>query len=142
MGQSPNRASLPSHEEAHELQVHVNSNVQEGVFLEEGVLVKVGQEAESRDGCQVTRPSLTSLRPVQAAEEQPFPSQGSPAAPPLTSRPRGLPVEGDRQQPDLVVGGQAEEGAPQAGICNTEGLRQQRRCLPAGSGSSRASCAW
>ena len=142
MGRSPDCTSLPSHEEAHELQVHVNSNVQEGIFLEEGVLVKVGQEAEGRDGRQVTRTSQTSLRLVQAAEEQSFPSRGSPAAPHLTSRPRGLPVEGDRQQPDLVVRSQAEEGAPQAGICNTEGLRQQRRCLPAGSGSSQASCAW
>lgn len=28
------------------------------------------------------------------------------------------PVEGEGQHPDVLVGGQAEEDAPQAGICN------------------------
>lgn len=35
------------------------------------------------------------------------------------------PVEGEGQHPDVLVGGQAEEDAPQAGICNPRGQCHQ-----------------
>lgn len=54
MGHSPDCTGLPGHKEANKLQVHVESNVQEGIFCEEGILVKVGKEAEGRHRCQVT----------------------------------------------------------------------------------------
>ena len=54
MGHSPDCTGLPGHKEANELQAHVESNVQEGIFCEEGILVKVGKEAEGRHRCQVT----------------------------------------------------------------------------------------
>lgn len=46
-----------------------------------------------------------------------------------------LPVEGDRQQPQQVVGGQAEERVAQAGSCSGGGPSARGHC-PAGSGSS------
>lgn len=45
-GHSPDCTSFPGHKEANKLQVHIESNVQEGIFCEEGILVKVGKEAK------------------------------------------------------------------------------------------------
>lgn len=40
------------------------------------------------------------------------------------------PVEGEGQHPDVLVGGQAEEDAPQAGICLCQLEELQPGCVP------------
>lgn len=44
-GQSGGCTGLPGHKEGQQLQVHVHGNVQEGVLPDEGVSVKVREEA-------------------------------------------------------------------------------------------------
>lgn len=53
-GPSCEYTCLPGYEEAKQLQIHVHSNVQEGIVLGEGVFVKVGEEADGETRCQVT----------------------------------------------------------------------------------------
>lgn len=54
---------LPGYKEAKQLQVHVHSNMQEGVILDEGVFIKVGEEAEGKTTCQLTlRPPRDKCR--------------------------------------------------------------------------------
>lgn len=60
------------HEEAHKLQVHVDSHVQEGLLLEGGVFLKGGEKAEGRDkGSEKAEgrvtPDLTGARWAAAA---------------------------------------------------------------------------
>lgn len=114
-GQSCEYTCLPGYEEAKQLEIHVHCSVQEGSILGEGVFVKVGEEAEGETRCQVTpRPP----REGQLAQEVPGHLCHLEGDPLWSDQNRELPVEGDWQQPDMLVRGQEEEEVTQAGIYN------------------------